>query len=197
MTAKSIPGYELGSPKLEKFPITREDFERLKKSIMIDDHDVKYLKMAGEVLKGQVEDVLDLWYGWVGSNPHLVHYFADRETGKPIPAYLEAVRKRFGQWILDLCERGFDGAWLDYQLEIGRRHHRSKKNVTDRVNSVPHIPLRYMIAFIYPISATIKPFLAKSGHSPEEVERMFNAWFKAVVLTVALWSYPYARDGDW
>ncbi|MCS7127577.1 MAG: protoglobin domain-containing protein [Thaumarchaeota archaeon] len=197
MTAPRIPGYELGSPRLERFPVTREEFELLKKSIMIDDDDVKYLKMAGEVLKGQVEDVLDLWYGWVGSNPHLLHYFTDRETGKPIPEYLQAVRRRFGQWILDLCERGFDGAWLDYQLEIGRRHHKSKKNVTDRVNSVPHIPLRYMIAFIYPISATIKPFLAKKGHSSDEVERMFNAWFKAVVLSVALWSYPYSRDGEW
>ncbi|MDW8042091.1 MAG: protoglobin domain-containing protein [Nitrososphaerota archaeon] len=197
MTAPRIPGYELGSPRLESFPVTREEFELLKKSIMIDDNDVKYLKMAGEVLKGQVEDVLDLWYGWVGSNPHLLHYFTDRETGKPIPEYLQAVRRRFGQWILDLCERGFDGAWLDYQLEIGRRHHKSKKNVTDRVNSVPHIPLRYMIAFIYPISATIKPFLAKKGHSSDEVERMFNAWFKAVVLSVALWSYPYSRDGEW
>lgn len=182
---------------MEKFPITREEFELLKKSVMIDDEDVKYLKMAGEALRDQVEDVLDLWYRWVGSNPHLVHYFADRRTGRPIPEYLEAVRRRFGRWILDLCERGFDGAWLDYQLEIGRRHHRTKKNVTDGVDSVPHIPLRYLIAFVYPITATIKPFLAKKGRSAEDVERMYNAWFKAVVLTVALWSYPYTREGGW
>jgi protoglobin len=53
-----------------------------------------------------------------------------------------------------------------------------------------------MIAFIYPITATIKSFLANKGHEPEEVEKMFQAWFKSVVLQVTLWSYPYAREGD-
>ncbi|MEM4187019.1 MAG: protoglobin domain-containing protein, partial [Candidatus Caldarchaeum sp.] len=148
-------------------------------------------------LKDQVEDVLDLWYGWVGSHKHLVYYFGDRKTGQPISEYLQAVRRRFGQWILDICFRVYDREWLDYQYEIGQRHHRSKKNKTDRVDSVEHIPLRYMIAFIVPITATIKPFLAKKGHSPEEVEKMHSAWFKAVTLSVALWSIPYANKGEW
>ncbi len=56
--------------------------------------------------------------------------------------------------------------------------------------------MRYMIGFIYPITATMKPFLANKGHSAEEVEKMHQAWFKAVVLQVALWSRPYAREGD-
>jgi hypothetical protein len=64
------------------------------------------------------------------------------------------------------------------------------------VRSVPIVPLRYLIAFIYPITATIKPFLAKKGHRPEEVDKMHQAWFKSVTLQVALWSYPYAKDGD-
>jgi hypothetical protein len=81
--------------------------------------------------------------------------------------------------------------------EIGLRHHRTKKNLTDGVASVPHIPLRYMIAFIYPIAATIRPFLAKKGHSPEDVEKMHAAWFKSIVLQVAIWSHPYAKEGDW
>ncbi|MCS7143158.1 MAG: protoglobin domain-containing protein [Aigarchaeota archaeon] len=197
MSRVSIPGYKMGSPELKRYPISDKEFEELKKSVMITDEDVKYLAMAGDVLRDQINDVLDLWYGWVGSNPHLLYYFTDKNTNAPIKDYLEAVRKRFGQWILDLCYRGFDRTWLDYQLEIGLRHHRSKKNRTDNVNSVDHIPLRYVVAFIYPISATIKPFLGKKGHRPDEVERMFQAWFKAVVLSVALWSYPYAREGDW
>jgi hypothetical protein len=52
-----------------------------------------------------------------------------------------------------------------------------------------------MIAFIYPITATIKSFLARKGHSAEEVEKMHQAWFKAVVLQDALWCYPYAKEG--
>jgi len=51
-----------------------------------------------------------------------------------------------------------------------------------------------MIAFIYPITATIKPFLASKGHNVEEVEKMHQAWFKSVTLQVTLWVYPYAKD---
>lgn len=191
----TIPGYMYGDPSIPKAPITVEELELLKKTVMLGDEDIRYLRMAGEVLKDQVDNILDLWYGWVGSNPHLVYYFGDRKTGQPIGEYLQAVRRRFGQWILDICYRSYDRAWLDYQYEIGLRHSREKKNKTDRVDSVDHIPLRYMIAFIYPITATIKPFLAKKGHSQEDVEKMFNAWFKAVTLTVALWSIPYAKPG--
>jgi len=192
-----IPGYTFGTPTVPKAPITDDEFQLLKKTVMMTDEDVKYLRMAGEVLRDQVENILDLWYGWVGSNPHLVYYFGDRKTGQPIGPYLQAVRRRFGQWIIDICNRDYSRTWLDYQYEIGLRHHREKKNRTDRVESVEHIPLRYLIAFIYPITATIKPFLAKKGHSPEEVEKMFNAWFKAVTLSVALWSMPYAKPGDY
>ncbi|MEM2095065.1 MAG: protoglobin domain-containing protein [Candidatus Caldarchaeum sp.] len=195
--ASQIPGYKYGSKELPAAPVSDEEFKLLKTTVLMTDEDIKYLRMAGEVLKDQVNDVLDLWYGWVGSHKHLVHYFGDRKTGQPIGAYLEAVRKRFGQWILDTCFRDYDREWLNYQYEIGRRHHREKKNKTDGVDSVDHIPLRYLIAFIVPITATIKPFLAKKGHSAEDVEKMYNAWFKAVALSVVLWSIPYTNRSDW
>jgi len=190
-----IPGYDFG--RVPPAPISPDDFELLKKTVMWSEEDAKYLKMACDVLRDQVDQILDLWYGWVGSNPHLLYYFSDVSTGKPIQEYLERVRKRFGQWILDTTCRDYDRQWLDYMYEIGLRHHRTKKNVTDRVSSVPHIPLRYMIAFIYPITATIRPFLTKKGHSPEEVEKMHAAWFKSVVLQVVIWSHPHAKEGDW
>ncbi len=50
--------------------------------------------------------------------------------------------------------------------------------------------MRYLVAFIYPITATIKPFLAKKGHSPEDVEKMHQAWTKSVIMQVALWCHP-------
>jgi hypothetical protein len=184
-------------PHLDDFPMSDEEFEQLKKTVLLSEEDFRYLRLAGEVLRDQIDDVLDLWYSWVGSNPHLVYYFGDKKTGQPIPEYLEAVRRRFGQWIRDLCERAYDREWLRYQLEIGLRHHRAKKNRTDGVNSVDHIPMRYMVAFIVPITLTIRPFLEKKGHPKEVVEKMHQAWFKAVTLSVALWCYPYAREGDW
>ncbi len=190
----SIAGYDYG--QVAASPITMEDLELLKKTLLWTEEDDRYLAMAGEVLKDQVEKVLDLWYGYVGSHPHLVHYFTDRNTGQPISEYLSRVRARFGQWIMDLCQRPKDATWLAYQHEIGLRHHLTKKNQTDGVNSVPFVPFRYMIAFIYPITATIRSFLANKGHSPEEVEKMHQAWFKAVVLTALLWCYPYVKEGQ-
>lgn len=191
--AVATPGYTYGS--VPQSPVTLKELDELKKAVLFTAEDEKYLKMAGEVLKDQIDAVLDLWYGFVGSHSHLVYYFSGPD-GKPDANYLASVRKRFGQWILDTCTRPYDQTWLNYQHEIGLRHHRTKKNQTDNVRSVPNVPLRYLIAFIYPITATIKPFLAKKGHSPEDVDKMHQAWFKAVTLQVALWSYPYAKDGD-
>lgn len=189
----NIAGYTYGS--VPQSPVTLKELEELKKAVLFTAEDERYLKMAGEVLKDQIDAVLDLWYGFVGSHPHLVYYFSGPD-GKPDANYLAAVRKRFGQWILDTCTRSYDQTWLNYQHEVGLRHHRSKKNKTDNVRSVPNVALRYLIAFIYPITATIKPFLAEKGHSPDKVDKMHQAWFKSVTLQVALWSYPYAKDGD-
>ena len=189
-----IPGYDYGKVDV-KSPVSLDDFELIKKAVIFTEEDEKYLKMAGEVLKDQVDEILDLWYGFVGSHPHLVYFFTDGQGNANVD-YLGAVRKRFGQWILDTCFRKYDQDWLNYAYEIGLRHHRTKKNKTDNVNSVPHVNFRYLVAFIYPITATIKPFLAKKGHSSEEIEKMFNAWFKSVVIQVILWSYPYVKDGD-
>jgi hypothetical protein len=195
MAENKIAGYTYGKDSVPTSPLSLEDLENLKKSVLFTEEDEKYLRMAGEVLEDQVEDVLDLWYGFVASHPHLVYYFTGKD-GKPNPDYLASVRHRFGQWILDTCNRPYDQDWLNYQYEIGLRHHRTKKNKTDGVQSVPNVSYRYLVAFIYPITATIRPFLAKKGHSSEEVEKMHQAWFKSVVLQVALWSYPYVKEGD-
>jgi hypothetical protein len=195
MSSKAIVGYTYGTGAVPRSPVSMEDLELLKKSVFFTEEDEKYLRMAGEVLADQVEEILDLWYGFVGSHPHLVYYFTGSD-GQPNAAYLNAVRQRFTQWVLDTCDRPYDQDWLNYQHEIGLRHHRSKKNQTDGVQSVPNIAQRYLVAFIYPITATIKPFLAKKGHVSDEVEKMYQAWFKSVVLHVTLWSYPYVKEGD-
>jgi hypothetical protein len=117
----------------------------------------------------------------------LLTYFSDKD-GNPISEYLNAVRKRFGQWILDTAEARYDQAWLAYQYEIGLRRHRSKKGQYwwDPVGRPD--PKRYVIALLYPITATLKPFLANKGHSSEEVNHMHQAWITSVLLQVILWS---------
>lgn len=194
MSAQSIAGYAHGN--VPRSPVSVEDLELLKKSVLFTEEDTKYLRMSREVLGDQVEAILDVWYGFVASSPHLVEYFRRKSDGQPDAGYLEAVRRRFGQWILDTAEANYDQAWLDYQHEIGRRHHRSGKNQTDKVDSVEHIHFRYLPALLYPITWTLKPFLAKKGHGAEDVENMHQAWIKSVLLQVILWSHPYVKDGE-
>lgn len=191
---EQINGYDYGKPTLAESPVTMQDLVLLKKTLLWSDDDDRYLKMAGEVLGDQTNDILDLWYGYVGSNEHLVYYFT--KDGQPNMDYLTAVRARFKQWIIDLCTKHYDQTWLNYQHEIALRHHSTKKNKTDGVDAVPIIHYRYMTAFIYPITATIKSFLGKKGHSQSDIEGMHNAWFKAVTLTVILWTYPYINKDE-
>jgi Protoglobin len=191
----AIAGYLYGSDDLERSPVTEEDLALLKQTVLFGDDDERHLRMAGEVLRDQVEAVLDVWYGFVAAHPHLVVYFAGPD-GSPIDDYLTRVRARFGQWIRDLCERPWDRAWLDYQEEIALRHTPAKKNQMDAADAPDRIPLRYLVAFVYPITATVREFLARKGHSDEEVDAMHQAWFKAVTLSVALWSRPYAGE-EW
>jgi hypothetical protein len=190
-----IPGYTYGTSEAARSPVTEEELANLEAAALFTEDDARYLRMAGEILADQVEDVLDVWYGFVAAHPFLVHSFSGPD-GQPDASYLAAVRRRFGRWILDTCERPHDRAWIDYQEEIALRHHRSKKNRTDGVSSVPQVPLRYVVALIAPIALTIRDFLARKGHDAADVERMHQAWLKAVVLQVALWSRPYAGP-DW
>ena len=191
---ETIKGYDYKKATLEQSPVTKQDLALLKKTLLWSNDDDRFLRMAGEVLQDQTDDVLDVWYNYVGNNEHLVYYFS--KNGSPDPEYLSAVRARFGQWILDTCQRTYDQEWLNYQHEIAKRHHSNKKNQTDAVDSVPIIHYRYMTAFIYPITATMKSFLGKKGHSEAEVDGMHNAWFKAVTLSVILWTYPYINEGE-
>jgi Protoglobin len=193
----TISGYTYDTDAVARSPLGDEEFEQLKQTVLLGEDDVKYLRMSRDVLADQVEDILDVWYGFVASHPHLVRSFSDRDTGEPIGEYLDRVRARFGRWILDTAAAEYDRAWLDYQQEIGLRHHRTKKNETDGVNAVENIPLSHVIGLVYPITATLRPFLEKKGHSLEDVDAMQDAWRKSVLLQVALWSRPYVREEDY
>jgi hypothetical protein len=46
------------------------------------------------------------------------------------------------------------------------------------------------------LARLLRPFLAKRGHSAEDVERMHAAWVKSCLLQVTLWSHAYVKDGD-
>jgi Protoglobin len=195
MTKTDIPGYTYGTDAVPHSPVSLDELELLQQTLLLSEDDRAALRRSRDILAPPVEDILDVWYGFVGANPHLLAAFAGPD-GQPSPAYLSAVRRRFGQWILDTAQAEFDQAWLDYQHEIGVRHTRRGKNRTDGVRAADHIPLRYVLALLIPITTTLRPFLASGGASPEEIESMQQAWVKAVLLQVILWSQPYVREGD-
>ena len=188
----SIPGYTFGGETVATSPVSLEDLSRLESTVLWTVDDAAALRRAGEILGPQADRILDVWYGFVGSHDFLVTSFAGAD-GTTNPDYLGAVRARFAQWIVDLCSRDRDQEWLDYQHEIALRHTAAKKNLTDGVTSTASvINLRYIIAFIVPLTATIRPFLAEQVSDADEVEAMYQAWFKSVTLTAALWAEPYS-----
>jgi hypothetical protein len=195
MSQTDIPGYTYGTDAVPRSPVSLDELELLQATLLLGNDDLAALRRSGDLLAGQVEEILDVWYGFVGANPHLLAAFTGPD-GQPDQTYLAAVRRRFGRWILDTARADYDQDWLDYQHEIGLRHHRSAKNRTDGARAADHIPLRYVLALLVPITTTLKPFLAEGGAAPDEVEAMHQAWVKAVLLQAILWSHPYVRDGD-
>lgn len=191
-----IPGYTAGTQAVARSPISQNDFALMQKSVLFGEDDVRALRQSYEVVKDQVEAILDVWYGFVGSQPHLLASFAHRDSGEPIGDYLAGVRRRFGQWILDTARADYDQTWLDYQHEIGLRHHRAKKNQTDGAASTALVPFRDLFLLVVPVTTTLKPFLAAQGHGAAEVEAMHAAWVKSCLLQLTLWSHPYVKDGD-
>jgi hypothetical protein len=189
-----IPGYDHGH--VERSPVSLAELEEIQKSVLFGAQDVKYLRQSLELVQDRTEEILDVWYGFVGSQPHLLRSFTDPKTGAPLAEYLTAVRKRFGRWILDTARAEYDQRWLDYQHEIGLRHHRAKKNRTDGASSTELVPFRSLFALVFPVTFTLRPFLAARGHSADEVDKMYGAWLKSCLVQVTLWSHPYVKAGD-
>jgi len=196
MSIETLPGYTYGTPAVARSPVSLAELALLEASVGWTPADTEALRKAGVILEDQIDAILDAWLSPVRATPFLAAYYGTPDGRTIDERYFIDVRARFGQWIRDTCNRPHDQAWLDYQHEIGLRHHRAKKNRTDGAATTPHIPLRYMISSIAPISLSMKPFLAAKGQAADEVEAMFAAWCKAVALQAALWSQPYANEAD-
>jgi hypothetical protein len=55
-----VPGYGYGAPNSARSPLGIEDLALLKQTDFFTGEDERYLKMAGDVLEDQIEDVLDV-----------------------------------------------------------------------------------------------------------------------------------------
>ncbi|HLV97130.1 MAG TPA: protoglobin domain-containing protein [Ktedonobacterales bacterium] len=185
-----------GAGALPPAPISLEEFHQMEQAAFFTPDDTRYLHMSWDVLRDQVEAVLDIWYDFIAAYPFLLGTFSRPSDGQPDHRYLSAVRERFARWIETTAQANYDQQWLNEQYEIGRRHHRTAKNQTDHVDAADIVPFRYIVPLVSPLSSTLKPFLAQKGHTSEQVEKMHQAWLKSMLLQVTLWSQPYIKEGD-
>jgi hypothetical protein len=192
----NIAGYDYGTPAAARSPVRIEELRAMEAAAGWTAQDEHALRAAAEVLTDQAEAMVDSWRTQIAKQPHLAKWFFGPD-GKPDEDYKAAVKKRFVQWVVDICTRPRDQAWLDYQEEIGLRHTPAKKNRTEGAHTPDLVPLRYLLAFAAPVIIGAKEFLAGKGHPVDEVEKMHRAWTKAVLLEVALWTRPYTRQDLW
>jgi hypothetical protein len=193
-TKTKIPGYDYGA--VPSSPVSLNDLWSLENAAGFTDEDVHWLRGAGPILAPQAEQIVDSWRARIAAHSEMVKVFFGPD-GKPDDAYKAGVKKRFVQWVIDSCERPHDQQWLDYQEEIGKRHTPVKKNLTDRAQSPPVVPLRFLVAFAAVVATTIRPFLESSGRPANEIQNMQDAWTKSMLLHLALWSRPYVHDPHW
>jgi hypothetical protein len=192
---RGIWGYTYGTPDVAQSIVSMQELNELKISAGFTEENQHHLRLAGEVLADQTEQIVNHWRsGIIASIPNLAKH-SRTPDGPLIPEYLANSNLRFRQWIVDTCLRPYDQDWLNYQQEIALRHTALKKNKTDGVCSTPYVPLENVIAFVAVMNETIKPYLAAKGNSAEEVEKMHLAWSRSMQLQLALWVRPYA-DAD-
>src|SRR5688500_15301253 len=63
----AIPGYSYASDDVARSPVSSDDLDLLKQTVLFGPQDEEALRLAGEVLEDQVEQLLDVWYGFVAS----------------------------------------------------------------------------------------------------------------------------------
>src|SRR5688572_930278 len=81
--------------------------------------------------------VLDVWYGFIASPPHLVYYSMKNADGQPDSEYLAAMRKRFGQWVLDTAVVNYHQKWLDCRASRGAATGGCRSGAMRRAPKVP------------------------------------------------------------
>jgi len=196
LNSPEIPGYDYGKPASARSPISLDELRQLEASAGWTEEDAAVLQKHRGIFEGRAGEMVDSWRAVIGSQPHLAKWFFGPD-GKADEDYKARVRKRFVQWVHDACDRPRDRIWLDYQEEIGLRHTPEKKNLTDGADTASVVPLRYLYAFTAVAAVTAHQYFVEAGVGGDELQRLQDAWLKAVLLHVTLWSRPYSKEGLW
>jgi Protoglobin len=192
---ESIPGYDYGTPRSAISPVSESELSQLEQTAGWTSDDVTVLAQHADLFQTKAESMVDSWRAVIGSQPHLSHWFV-KPDGTPDDQYKASVKRRFVQWVVDVALRPHDRDWLNYQQEIGLRHIPEKKNKTDGAHTPPVVPFRYLLGFV-PMVLPIGGFFSDAIKDEAELKRLQDAWTKAVLLHVTLWSRAYIADDLW
>lgn len=193
--AAQISGYDFGSSRSAKSPVSAEELRHLEQTVGWSAGDAELLNKHAALFEAKAEEMVDSWRAVIGAQPHLAQWFFGAD-GRPDDPYKAAVKRRFLQWVVDVATRPHDAAWLDYQEEIGLRHTPAKKNKTDGRQTPAVVPLRYVLGFV-PVVTPVRHFFESAIADRGELEALERAWSRAVQLHVTLWARPYTREGLW
>lgn len=69
MAVTTIPGYIYGTDKVPRSPVSVDEVELIKATLLFSEDDRDALRSSSEILGPQIEAILDVWYGFVGANP--------------------------------------------------------------------------------------------------------------------------------
>ena len=190
-----IPGYDYGAPKSAVSPVSDGELSQLERTVGWVAEDAALLARHAALFRDKAEKMVDSWRAVIGARPHLSHWFV-KPDGASDDQYKASVKRRFVQWVVDVAVRPHDRDWLNYQQEIGLRHTPAKKNKTDGAHTPPVVPLRYLLGFI-PRVLPISEFFSDAISDEAELKSLQDAWTKAVLLHVTLWSRAYVSGDLW
>ena len=116
-----LPGYSYGAETVQASPVTLRQLDDLKTTVGFTSEDQRFLKMAGEVLSDQTEQIVNHWRSNIIAGISNLARHSRSLAGEPLPRYLAQSNLRFRQWILDT-----DAETL--QLEINKYKQELKQN---------------------------------------------------------------------
>lgn len=185
---------EVARPALAGFP-DRAEVELLLRIGLFSPDDEIALRKVWRILKGQTDDYLDMMLGMVAAHPALVPALTTLRGEKSATHSLDeaaTIRDRFRRWLFETCFFPYEPPWLK-QLYSELSPPDSAAQPSPAL--VPEF--RHAVALAYPLVATARPFLAAKGRDHQDIERMQNAFLKAILLQVALLSKLYVKEGLW
>jgi hypothetical protein len=190
-----VHGYDYGAASVAASPVSDSDLTEVEQTTGWTAEDADVMARHADLFRLKAEPMVDSWRQVIASQPHLARWFV-KPDGNSDDEYKASVKRRFVQWVVDVATRPHDRDWLNYQQEIGLRHTPEKKNKTDGAQTPAVVPFRYLLGFV-PVVLPVRGFFVDAIQDEGELKRLEQAWSKAVVLHVTLWSRAYVGNALW